>query len=75
MIRIGWCRTEINKKVGRVNRAFRWAVENELVSPTIRHGLQAVIGLRKGRSDALLTAEVYAERDFAEARRVMAEIG
>ena len=58
MIRIGWCRTEINKKVGRIKRAFRWAVENEMVEPTVLHGLQAVTGLRKGRSEARETKPV-----------------
>ena len=37
---------------------FRWGVENELVSPTVFHGLQAVRGLQRGRSDARETALV-----------------
>ena len=52
MIDHGWCRTYINKSIGRVRRCFKWAVENELVRPDIYHGLMAVAGLRKGRSDA-----------------------
>ncbi|MCP4246971.1 MAG: site-specific integrase [bacterium] len=31
---------------------FRWAVENELVSPTVYHGLKAVPGLKQGRTEA-----------------------
>lgn len=46
----GLCRNEVNKRTGRVVRAFKWAVENELVPPSVHHGLRAVTGLRKGRS-------------------------
>jgi len=49
MIDAGWCRSHINKQVGRVKRLFKWGVENELVPPSLYHGLQAVAGLRKGR--------------------------
>ena len=50
MIDAGWCRSHINKQVGRVKRMFKWGVENELVPTSLYHGLQAVAGLRKGRS-------------------------
>jgi hypothetical protein len=46
------CRTTINNRVGRIKRMFRWAVENEMVPPSVYHGLQAVAGLRAGRSEA-----------------------
>jgi integrase len=46
------CRNEINKRLGRLKRIFRWGVENEIVPPSIFHGLQAVRGLSRGRSDA-----------------------
>ncbi len=36
----------------RVGRIFKWAVENELVPASVLHGLQAVSGLRYGRSEA-----------------------
>ena len=53
MIADGICRTEINKRIGRrIKRAFRWAVENELLPPSVFHGLQAVRGLTRGPSDA-----------------------
>jgi hypothetical protein len=52
MIEVGWCRGTVNKNAGRVKRLFGWAVENELVPPTVYHGLLAVKGLRRGRSDA-----------------------
>ena len=51
MIELGWCRTQINHQIGRIKRIFKWAVENEKVSPGILHGLQAVSGLRAGRSE------------------------
>ena len=52
MIDRGWSRGYINKSIGRISRCFKWAVENELVRPDMHHGLMAVAGLRKGRSDA-----------------------
>lgn len=52
MVDSGWSRGYINKSVGRIRRCFKWAVENELVRPDMYHGLMAVSGLRKGRSDA-----------------------
>ena len=52
MIEKGWSRGTINQSIGRIRRCFRWAVENELVRPDMYHGLMAVSGLRKGRSEA-----------------------
>jgi integrase len=52
MIDLGLCRTEINKRTGRVKRVFKWGVENELLPPSVFHGLQAVRGLSRGRSEA-----------------------
>lgn len=37
---------------------FKWATENELVEPSVYHGLQAVGGLKRGRSDARETDPV-----------------
>ena len=31
-------------------RMFKWGVENELVPPSVYHGLQAVAGLKRGRA-------------------------
>jgi integrase len=47
----GLCRNEVNRRTGHVVRFFRWAVENELVPASVHHGLKAVAGLRKGRTD------------------------
>lgn len=52
MIAADLCRAECNKRTGRIVRAFKWAVENELVPPSVYHGLKAVAGLRKGRCEA-----------------------
>lgn len=54
----GLCRGEVNKRVGRVVRMFKYAVENELVPASIHHGLKAVTGLRKGRSGVRESAPV-----------------
>lgn len=65
MIRIGWCRKRINRQVGRVKHIFKWSVENELVPPAVFHGLQAVAGLRVGRSDARESEPVRPVADVA----------
>ena len=52
MIESGLCRNEVNRRTRIVVRAFKWAVENELVPPSVHHGLRAVSGLRRGRSEA-----------------------
>jgi integrase len=52
MVKLGWCRSQINKQIGRVIRMFRWGVSKELLKPEIAYGLREVPGLRKGRSEA-----------------------
>lgn len=52
MIEAGLSRGVINSRIGRIKRVFRWAVEEELVAPSDFHGLQAVRGLLRGRSEA-----------------------
>src|SRR5258706_8540289 len=44
MIAEGWVRTTVNHQVGRVKRMFKWATANELVPPSVHHGLLAVDG-------------------------------
>jgi integrase len=46
------CRKEINKRVGRIKRVFKWAVSEELVPPSVFEGLRTVDGLRRGRTTA-----------------------
>lgn len=45
----GLCRTEVNRRVSRIRRVFKWATEHEMVEPSVFHGLQAVSPLKKGR--------------------------
>jgi len=51
-VRMGWCRTHINRSVGLVKGFFKWAVSNEYIPADVYHGLQAVGGLRRGRTEA-----------------------
>ncbi len=48
----GWVRKSVNGHVGRIKRAFKFAVANELVPGSLLHSLQAVDGLRAGRTEA-----------------------
>jgi integrase len=52
MIDKNWCRNLINHHIGRIKRMFKWAVSEQIVSPVILHGLQAVTGLKRGRTRA-----------------------
>lgn len=46
------CRREINKRVGRIRRMFKWAVSEELVPESVYRALATVAGLEKGRTTA-----------------------
>jgi len=52
MVRLGWCRTHINRQVNRIRHVFKWAAGRELVPSSVYHALQAVEGLKAGRSEA-----------------------
>jgi integrase len=52
MIKEGWSRPYVNRQTGRVKRCFKWAASQELVPPSVFHGLQAVDGLRKRKTGA-----------------------
>ncbi len=52
MIDAGHSRKYINDNINRIKRMVRWGVENELIAPAVLHGLQAIGGLRRGRSEA-----------------------
>src|SRR5436305_1074848 len=58
MIGAGWCRGVINQRIGRMKRIFRWAVSESLIPPTVLQALQAVEGLKKGRTAARETEPV-----------------
>ncbi len=53
-----WARRFVNASIGRIKAIFKWAVENEMTSPSILHGLQAVRGLMWGQSPARETDSV-----------------
>ncbi len=44
----GWCRSTVNGRASVIKRAFCWAVSEELIDPSVWHGLQSVRGLRRG---------------------------
>lgn len=48
----GASRDYANRSVANIRATFKWATENELVPPSVLHGLQSVAGLRRGRTDA-----------------------
>lgn len=52
MIETGACRGTVNHWVVRLKRMFKWGVGEEIVPPSVYHGLQAVTGLRRGESKA-----------------------
>lgn len=52
MIKLGWCRSLINRRIDRVKRAFKWAASEELVPVTSYEALRTLSGLRKGRTEA-----------------------
>ena len=51
-LQAGLSRRYINDQICRLRRMFRWATENELVPGHVYQSLQAVSGLRRGRSNA-----------------------
>lgn len=58
MIDADLCRAEVNRRVGRILRMFRWAVSEELILEAVYSALKSVEGLRRGRSKARETAPV-----------------
>jgi integrase len=48
----GWSRRYANKQVNRIRHVFKWATEQELIPPTVYHGLRAVAALKKGHTHA-----------------------
>jgi integrase len=60
MIKDGLCRRTVNSNVSRIRRIFRWAVAEELVPATVLTALEAIQGLRAGRSEAVESEPVRA---------------
>ena len=52
MVESKLCRRVVNKQIAGVKGCFKWGTENELVPPSVFHGLQSVAGLKAGRSEA-----------------------
>jgi len=52
MVGSGLCRNQVNSRINRIRRVFKWGVENELVEPSILQALQAVAPLKRGRTNA-----------------------
>lgn len=50
LIEKGFCRKRINQHVGRIRRAFKWAVAQEMIKAEVWNALKAVEGLRKGEA-------------------------
>lgn len=48
----GLSRTTVNDRLGVIRRAFKWAVAEERVGPSVCHAISTVGGLRRGRSAA-----------------------
>ena len=51
-IRRRWARAYINRQMGRVTRAFKWAAAEELLPVTVFQALKTLATLRAGKSDA-----------------------
>jgi integrase len=76
LVKSGICRNEVNKRVRHIVRAFKWGVGEEIVTPGIVQALQAVPGLKRGRTEAresepvkpVPDASVEAVRPFVSAQ-------
>ncbi|QDU23595.1 tyrosine-type recombinase/integrase [Urbifossiella limnaea] len=58
MVAKGWCRSRVNRQVGRVRRVWKWAAAEEMVPGSLVHDLACLAGLRTGRSAAHETEPV-----------------
>jgi integrase len=48
MVELDWSRTYTNLQINRLKRMFRWATAEEMIPPSVIHGLSAVGAIRKG---------------------------
>jgi integrase len=58
MVADGVSRGVVNRRVGRIIRAFKWASSEALVTASVHQTLKTVDGLRRGRSEARETEPV-----------------
>lgn len=54
----GASRNYCNQSANKIRAIFKWGVGNELVPPSVLHGLQAVAPLKRGRTEARETDAV-----------------
>jgi integrase len=52
LVRLDLARTYLNKLTAVIQRAYRWAVSEELLSASVSNALDTVTGLAKGRTEA-----------------------
>jgi integrase len=52
MIDAKLARGVINQRIGRIRRAFKWAVSEEMIPASVIHALNSVDGLQAGRTEA-----------------------
>ncbi|AMV27354.1 site-specific tyrosine recombinase XerD [Gemmata sp. SH-PL17] len=52
MVKTGLSRNVVNQRIGRIVRAFKWAVAEELVPVTVFEALRTLKGLQRGRTEA-----------------------
>ncbi len=52
MVKKKWARTLINRRIGRVRRAFKWAASEQFAPVSTHHALGTVGGLQRGRSES-----------------------
>lgn len=73
MIRLGWRRETINRRVTRIRTLFRWAEQKGLAPPGIWSNLRALSPLRKNdrRAPSIAPRQPVAWKDLAAACRRM----
>lgn len=52
MVQRGWVRRHVNAQVGRLKQIYRWGVGEELLPPSVSHGLASVRALEIGEEAA-----------------------
>lgn len=62
-IDVGWCRSLVNQRIGRVRRMFKWAASEELVAVAVHQALATVQGLQCGRSGVRESKSIEAVAD------------
>jgi integrase len=63
MVKLGWARTTVNGRVGKLKLVFKWAASRELVPAAVCEGLRTLVGLSKGRTPAREMAPVSPVED------------